>query len=308
MVVMYRRIHIACISGKLSSSEQSFALSQAYCQPSSDSYSSSSPQTQHTLFEMSVDKNAPTEDSTEFTYLLSKVSDMIHQDMKRQTFESMKHALCLVTVHAMSTKPLFSDDQVAEIKKCKNIRELTEKCRECWSWNNYSLLKLIVKKSGCTEAKNELKMFQKKVLAKKKLKDLKIKLVHNTSKYYDAFQRMTVIIDEYYDDITAEQFEEIEKFISEITQLPLPAMQLDRVGKANSVLIEWRIPDEAVHYVAMLAYQNKDKFMQRSFLLLRIAGMEVINICGSSKFLPNLKVHTYCMFNNLYVKPLHYIP
>ena len=265
-------------------SDQSLNLLPSRSQPSSPRYNSLSPtQSPHPHFEISDEHAVPDKYSAEFGYLVSNVSEIIQNEINSrnrcQSLESVKRALCQVTVHSMSSKPLFSNEQIVQIKKSKDMFELTEQCRTHWTWSKYSLLKLVIKKSGCPTAKSELSKFQRKVHAMQRLKNLGTEWLQKTNKYPDDYERMAVIVDEDYDDITVEQFEEVEKFISKITQLPVSAMQLDRVGETNSVFLEWGIPAEAVRFVVMLAYQNKELFLQRSFLLLRIAGMDVLNLC-----------------------------
>jgi len=287
-------------------SDQSLNL---YSQPSSPRYNSlSQMQSLHPQFEISDESAIPDKYSTEFGYLVSNVTEIIHSEMKShemksQSLEKVKRALCQVKVHFMSSKPLFSDEEIVRIKKCKDMFELTEQCRSHWTWSEYSLLKLIVKKSGSESAKSELQMFRRKVHARQKLKDLGNEWVQKTKQYPDDYERMMVIIDEDYDDITVEQFEEVEKFISKTTQLPVPAMQLEHVGETNSVFFEWRIPTEAVSFVVMLAYQNKEAFLQRSFLLLRIAGMDILNLCVPIPF-PKVSKCTVYVVHTIYTNQL----
>ena len=204
---------------------------------------------------------------------------MIQQSSNSQHFASMKNALAHVTVHPMCPKPLFSDAELLRIKQTKDIFELTEMCRTHWSWSNYSLLKLIVKKSGSKDAKAELQKFSRTVNARKRLKELESNWLHDGKCCPEGFQSMVVIVDEDYDEITIDQLEKVEKFIYEITKIPVQAMKTNTFSKGNSVLIKWWIPNEAVPFVVMLAFQNKEEFLRRSFLLLRIAGMDVFNLC-----------------------------
>ena len=232
--------------------------------------------------EVSTESVAPENCDVEFGYLVSNITEIIQKSSNPQHFASMKHALAHVTVHSMSTKPLFSDAELARIKQTKNIEELAEMCRTHWSWSNYSLLKLIVKKSGSKDAKAELQRFSRTVNARKKLKELMSSWLRGDRSCPEGFQSMMVIVGEDYDDITIDQLEKVEDFISKITQMPSQAMRTEEVSRGNSVLIKWRIPTEAVPFVLMLAFQNKEEFMRQSFLLLRIAGMDVFNLCRSS--------------------------
>ena len=224
---------------------------------------------------------APDKYGAEFGLLVSNITDIIRQSSTSQQLEGIKHALAHVTVHPMSPKPLFSDAELARIKRSQNVMELTEMCRSHWSWNNYCLLKLIVKKSGSKAAKDELQRFRRTVNARQKLKDLETSWLRSEGSCPEGFQSMLVIIDEDYDDITIDQLGEVEKFISEITKMPVQAMKTNAISKGNSVLIEWWIPNEAVPFVVMMAFQNKEEFLRRSFLRLRIAGMDMFNLCRS---------------------------
>jgi len=278
-------------------SDQSLNLQASYSQPSSprSNHSLSPTPSQNPEFEISEAPTVPDKYSTEFGYLVSKVTEIIQNETKSQCLESVKRALCQVTVHPMSAKPLFSNERISEIKRCKDMFELTEQCRTHWTWKEYSLLKLVVKKSGSKAAKSELQNFRRTVNARQKLKDLGDEWIKKTRKFPDGYERMMLVLDEDYDDITVDTFEDVEKFISKITQLPVAAMEVDGFGETNSVLFEWRIPTEAVPFVVMLACQNKAVLLQRSILLLRIAGMDVINLCAPVRY-PKVGQFTCAIF------------
>ena len=241
---------------------------------------------------------SPNDCVVEFGLLVSRISEII-QNSSATNLASIKHALALVTVHKMSSQPLFSDAELIKIKQSKSICEIIEHCRSRWSWSNYSLLKLIVKKSGSEDAKRELKKFQRVVGVREKVKNLGKNWLQDPKNYTEGYESMMVVLDEYYDDITVHQLEEVEKIISKTTLVPLKALQMTEVAETNSVLIKWRIPIEAVPFVVMFAFQNKEEFMRRSFLLLRIAGMDVFNLCRSSFYQVCV-----CMYVCTYVRTL----
>ena len=241
---------------------------------------------------------APQNCEIEFSVLVTNISDMIQQGSNSQHFASIKQALAHVTVHPMCPKPLFSDVELTQIKQTKNVFELAEMCRTHWSWNNYSLLKLIVKKSGSKDAKTELQRFNRTVNARKKLKELESSWLHDGKSCPEGFQSMMVIVDEDYDEITIEQLDKVEKFISENTGLRSQAMLVNTFSETNSVLIKWWIPGEVVPFAVMMAFQNKEKFLRQSFLLLRIAGMDVFNLCRPS---PQVCIYYVSMVCTLYV-------
>ena len=226
---------------------------------------------------------SPDNYGVEFGLLVSKISEIIQNQSTATNLASIKHALALVTVHATSTQPLFSDAELKMIKESKNICDIVEQCRKHWSWSSYSLLKLIVKKSGSNEAKQELRRFQKVVNVRQKVKDLGNNWLQDPKKYNEGYETLMVVLDEDYDDITVHQLEQAEKFLSSNTLLPSPGViKLVECTKTNSVLMKWRIPTAAVPFVIMLAFQNKEEFLRRSFLRLTIAGMDVFNLCRPS--------------------------
>ena len=181
--------------------------------------------------------NEPNTPEVEFSLLLSNITDIIQRNLNSSHLASMKRALAYVTVHPMSPKPLFSDAEVARIKQSKDVIGLMEECRSHLSWNKYSLLKLIVKKSGSKEARHELQRFQRTVNVRQRLKDLGNDWLQDGKSYPEGFETMMVIVDEDYDDISVDQLEEVEKFISTMTLLPTHAMKATEVSKDNSVLI-----------------------------------------------------------------------
>ena len=152
----------------------------------------------------------------EFSILVVKISEIIQNKSTTTDLDGIKHALELVTVNKMSTQPLFSDSELEMIKKSKNVFDIIEKCRKHWSWSSYSLLELIVKKSGSDEAKQELRRFQKVMNIRQKIKDLGDNLLQDLKKYHEGYESLMVVLDEYYDDITVHQLEEAEKFLSRV--------------------------------------------------------------------------------------------
>ena len=165
-----------------------------------------------------MEPTAPDDCGVEFNLLVSKSSEIL-QNSSATNLASIKHALALVTVHKMSSQPLFSDAELRKINQSKDICEIIELCRSHWSWKNYSLLKLIVKKSGSKEAKRELQIFQKVVIIRQKVKDLGNDWLENAKNYTEGYENIMVILDEYYDVITVHQLEKTEKFMSEIALL-----------------------------------------------------------------------------------------
>ena len=229
---------------------------------------------------------SPDDYVVEFGLLVSRISEIIQNKSTATNLDSIKHALALVTVHKMSTQPLFSDAELKMIKESKNVSNVIEKCRNHWSWGSYSLLKLIVKKSGSNEAKQELRRFQQVKNVRQKVTDLGSNWLQDLKKYSEGYETLMVVLDEYYDDITVHQLEVAEKFLSSNIDVSSPAvMKLVECTKTNSVLIKWQIPSAVIPFVVMLALQNKEEFLRRSFLRLTIAGMDVINLCRPPKSL-----------------------
>ena len=181
---------------------------------------------------------APNNRDVEFSVLVTNVIDIIQENLNSQHFTSMKHALAHVSVTSTSSKPLFPDAELAQIKQSKNVWELGELCRPYWSWNNHSLLKLIVFKSGSKDAKDELRRFRRTVNARQKLKELMSSWLHGGTSCPEGFQSMMVIVDEDYNDITSEQLDKVEKFISEITNMPVQAIQVLAKSNRNCVQIK----------------------------------------------------------------------
>ena len=170
---------------------------------------------------------SPNDCVVEFGLLVSRISEII-QNSSATNLASIKQALALVTVHKMSSQPLFSDAELIKIKQSKSICEIIEYCRPHWSWNNYSLLKIIVKQSGSEEAKRELKKYQRVVIVRQKLKNLGENWLRDH--YVVEYESMMVVLDEYYDDITVHQLEEVERIISKIVLTQLTS-QVIRVSK-----------------------------------------------------------------------------
>ena len=187
--------------------------------------------------EVSAEPIAADRNGVEFSVLVSNITDIIGLHLNPQHLESIKHALAHVTVHPMSPKPLFSDTELTYIKWSKNLIEITEQCRNHWSWNKYPLLQLIVEKSGSRQANLELQKYKRTVLIRQKLKDLEKSCSRDGKGCPEGFQSMMVIVDEDYDDITVEQLEKVEKFIIEATLISRQAMLVGEVSKVNSVLI-----------------------------------------------------------------------
>ena len=131
---------------------------------------------------------------------------------------------------SQESQPVFSDAELTLIKQSKSIYELTEKCRKHWSCNNYSLLKLIIKKSNSDEAKYELNRFQRVLYVRQKVKSLGKERLEDAKKYTE-YENMVLILNEYYDDISLYQVEEAEKFLLKMTTLL--SSEMKEVSKTN---------------------------------------------------------------------------
>ena len=221
-VVIYT---LTCIGGQADPIES--YLDNFICSPASSGYAGTPVRFYVPQF---MDLTSPDDCGVELSLLVSRLSDIIQRNLSATTLASIKHALALVNVHKMSSQPLFSDAELKQIKQSKNIYELMEKCRKHWSWGNYALLKLIVKKSGSEEAKRELQIFQKVVSVRqmvKKLGNEELQAVKECTA--EAYENMMIILNAYYDDITVYQLEETEMFLSKMVLLGLPFLEIKEV-------------------------------------------------------------------------------
>ena len=158
-----------------------------------------------------MEPTSPDDCGVEFGYLVSRIFDII-KNSSVTNLASIKHALGLVTVHKMSSQPLFSDTELKQIKQSKDIYDISQCCRKHWSFGNYSLLKLIVKKSCSIEAKCELKKYLRVVDLRQKVRNLGNYWLEDAKHYTEGYESVMSLLDKYYDDITMHQLEEVEKF------------------------------------------------------------------------------------------------
>ena len=185
-------------------------------------------------------------------------------------------------------KPVLSVNDKKKIKSCESMYDIFEVMEPHWSWHSHRLLFIIIKRVKCPEALGLLEKFNKKINYQMKIKSIYKHFEHNKLPVPSGYVRMVAIIDKDYDDISLEEFSELEEFVSTylgIIQCPY------KVNQSQSIEVIWLVSIEAADTLRSKILQHKEIFLQKSFLYLKIGDTDILNT--KSQVWP--KVHLYAL-------------
>ena len=174
---------------------------------------------------------------------------------------------------------LFNDDQLDAICKCGTVRTLFRtKLRHCWRWDDFSLLKAIVKAIGSLACESLLEQYEQKLDSRMKLQEIFDFCVQEAHSLPEGYEEMVAIIsNKLFYQITKEDYDKIKQFTSEHCRVkPYVLLPFKRVS-LSSLRIVWSIPSTAVSYMIYMAIINVNNFTNKSFVYLKISSTVIID-------------------------------
>ena len=174
---------------------------------------------------------------------------------------------------------LFSDEQLDKINKCTTFEQLFTILRKHWSWKEYSILKSIIAMCESKEAEDELDKFEK--LMSSYCGMILISEEYSPDELPVNYVRLCITIDKPYKSLTLQDFYELRTFIFEHLDvqkyIALPFIKF----LFSSLHLEWYIPMQAVSHIIKAVHKNKNSFIQKSIVLIKIGDKSILDIhCG----------------------------
>ena len=172
--------------------------------------------------------------------------------------------------------PLFDNDNIEKIRKCKNFEQLFDIINHHLSWDEYFILNHIIDLCKSEEAKEEFTRYKRKTAVSQGLH-----IISSTTAKRGpppGFEKFCVILDEPYRNLSIEQYEEIKAFIFK----NLDVHRYITTGYIRvlfgSVGLEWHVTTQAVPHMIEMAYRKRALFIENFYVFMQI-GEEVIIKC-----------------------------
>ena len=220
----------------------------------------------------------PAEASIEFGMLMREIVRELKKN-EDESLEVIKDLCPYLTARDDKEVLLFSSDELRAIDGCSDIRRMfKENLRECWRWDDFSLLTKIVHYINSSVCKSLLNKYQQNLNYKMKLKEICEHCMQEKRDLPDGYSAMFAIVEKNFFEITLEEFLELKDFTSRYCGVDSWFMSpLVSAGPYSSILFEWYIPLTAISYMVKVATSNTDVFIQRGFVLLKISSAMIFD-------------------------------
>ena len=211
--------------------------------------------------------------NADFTSLLLNVRHILsNSPNKQENLEICKEYCALLRINGSSSEPLLNAENLAEIKKCCDFKQLFEIISMHMSWDEHSILIQIVNHCNSDEGQQEIEKFEKKLALCQGLQ-----IISSTSKQKlsKKFAKFCVIINKPYKSVTTEEYEKVKAYIFDnLNTNAYVTVGFIRI-LCHSLHIEWLVTVQAVPHMVRNAYQNKDIFIKENCIFMQI-GIEVV--------------------------------
>ena len=211
--------------------------------------------------------------NADFASLLLSIGHILSNSPNQQDDLTTCIDFCvLLRVSEGSNELLFSAKNIAEIKECKNFKELLEIISQYISWDEHSILTQIVSWCKSDEGKQEIEKFDKKMALYQGLQ-----IISNTSNQTlsEDFVKFCIVIDKPFKNITTEDYKKVKAYIQ--ANLNINAYTTARFIRMlyHSLQIEWLVTIQAVPHMIKAANLSKNKFIKEKFVFMKI-GSEIV--------------------------------
>ena len=172
-------------------------------------------------------------------------------------------------------KPVLSSDDKEKIKTSNSMFDIFAVIDPHWRWNSHRLLFLIIKRVQSSKALELLEKFRRKINYQTKIKSIYTHFQHSKQPVPIGYTRMEAIIDKDYNDISLDEFSELEDFVHKylgIIQCPV------EVNQSKSIEVVWLVSIEAVENLCSKVFQYKEVFLCKSLKSLKIGGVDILNV------------------------------
>ena len=229
---------------------------------------------QHVLVEPQSSLISVVNLNTDFASLLLNICNILDNSPNQQDNLVICKDFCsFLKASDSSNGLLFKAENIAKIKECNNFKQLLEIVNPHLGWDEHYILRRIVDKCNSVEGREEIKKFVEKVALYQALE-----IISNISKQNSSeeFAKFCVVIDEPYEYITVEEYEEVKDYIFR----NLNVYAYVKVGHIKMLCrclhIEWLVTAQTVPHMIESAHRNKSIFIKNNFVYMQIGSEEVI--------------------------------
>ena len=229
----------------------------------------------------------------EFSRLLLRIRRILSQDSDwKENLESCKELCCYLKASGSANVPLFSQEKLIEIDKCRDFRQFFEIVNHHLSWDEHSILSQIIDECESDEAEEEFDKYKKKMAVFKALEIIS----SAESSPPPGFEKFCVIIDKPYIKLTVEKYEEIKKFIFEnLDTHRYVTNEYIRV-LYDSLHLEWHVTTQAVPHMIIMAHKQQASFQENFYVFMQIGKMIIIDVHTK---LTSVSFHLYIQYHDL---------
>ena len=220
--------------------------------------------------------NTPSKASVEFSKLVREIVSELEKNEKH----SLIYIRDLCTHLSPKDDPtalLFSRERLTAINACNDLKALFLELRDCWRWDNLSLLEEIVEAVGTSDCKSLISQYQQNLDYEMELRMI-YKHFEQEKCLPDGYTAMFAVAEKSYFEITLEEYSELKEFASQCCGVKQMFMSpFARSSPDSSVLFEWFIPLTAISYMVKKATSNASAFTQKGFVFLKIDSTEIFD-------------------------------
>ena len=223
--------------------------------------------------------NTPSACSIEFGKLVREIIKELQKN-EEESLEAIKDICPYLSPKDDEKVLLFNKDQLKDIDDCNNIRRMfRENLRDCWRWDDFSLLEQIVKVINSNNCKSLLSQYKQSMVYTMKLQAIYECCKQQKCSLPEGYSEMvTIISDKNFYEITLKEYHELKDFTAKHCGVePWFISPFVEASPLFSVLIKWHVPLIAVSHMIKKATENDKIFMEENFVYLKISSVIVFD-------------------------------
>ena len=235
----------------------------------------------------------PERASMEFGILLAEIVKVLEEDEPTNLL-LLQSISSTLTIQNNSEVHIFNHKQLEEIQACNRIRTLlTINLRCCYRWDDFKMLIWLMSSLNSEKCVNLLKSFETKVDSKMKLKQIDEYCKKKKLCFSEEYHKMSAIVNnKNFDKISNEEYLELKYFISEQCGVEDYVISPLCNASPSSLILEWYIPLTAVTHMIDIAFKNRNMFMKKSIVYVKISSVVVLDCRDSVSDIIN--TYSYC--------------
>ena len=188
--------------------------------------------------------------SESYAIQFSRLLPKLYKLLENVSANVLTLILLQVRVDQSNMIPLFSSKDLKEYDVSASAATVLKTLRHCWSWYDFSLLKMLVKTSRVLEAVNLLDEFGSRIDFSQPLSTYPVSTI-SSSFVFDAESSFTVLatkVEKDYDEFTFQEAHEIKSMIVEKFEVTEHSIRLMAVN-SNPTVFYWMIPKSIVSII-----------------------------------------------------------